>query len=157
MAGVRFFILVSFKLDQEVLHVSERRGILKAQLEKLHSKQPQFAKNPAAKTLFKSYTTASVKPNGSPKPKKVENDHTYDEGISSDESNSDDGEIIDFLSSNTEVGKGKRVMRDGAWAGETPSGVRSGSDETTDESSGGREVRSIIGREGGYGRRQKDG
>lgn len=80
---------------------------------------------------------------------KTEQDHAYDEGISSDESNSDheaaDSEVR-FKDARSSSDEDKRSARLGDIAASSRFSAKNASDDnTTDESSGGREIQNIIG------------
>lgn len=96
---------------------------------------------------------------------KVEADHAYDEGISSDNSDSDDEGYhptrvhLDSISEKDKISDVYSVFSHDIARSDSKScrySGRSASDETTDESSGGREVRSIIGKESTPRKRSKD-
>lgn len=130
-------------VGEENLNVqaAERKSILKTNLEAVLKKRFPPSPRPTRSVLKKNEDFIRKR---SPSPRsniKNEQDHAYDEGISSDDSNSDEmveGEVRSDQKFGNGDGYGKFNLSS------CLSG-KNGSDETTDESSGGREIQNIIG------------
>lgn len=132
----------------------ERKGILKSKVEPRDSKSG----SPVRSALKKRNSSSSKDFDG---PRSILKpdlfDHGHDEGISSDDSNSDTGLGKTGLNSSSEKENesNNKIARPVSRIWSRNSG-KSTSDDTTDESSGGREIQNIIGHEANSKRRQRD-
>lgn len=163
-----FFLLVKCVEDlnnEASASYQERRGILKSNTETYQPKRLSLSPSKPGKSALKPHgvsgTDSEVRSILKP-----ETDHGHDEGISSDNSNSEEEDnsnvkvssgkdqsaiMSELLSKISSVHRAKASGQVSKYSSKSTT-----SDETTDESSGGREVRSIIGMDSSAKKRFKE-